>query len=117
MKVNIGGFDYECRTAKRESNSITLYLGKYDDEGKEYTTTFVNMGIEKAYVIDGEWEYDEFAPKPIIAPHNIMECEYVTINGVLYMATQNIPNGEPVIVGQNAIVTTVEAQLLELKGE
>ena len=52
-----------------------------------------------------------------IAPHNIVAGEYVTIGNVLYLATENIPNGEPVIVGQNAIETTVEKQLYEMKGE
>lgn len=66
MKVNIGGFDYECRAARRDKNSITLYLGKYDENSNELTTAFVNMSIEKAYVIDGEWEYDFYAePEPI----------------------------------------------------
>lgn len=51
------------------------------------------------------------------APNNILAGEYVTIDGVLYLATENIPNGEQIIVGQNAVVTTMEAQLLELKGE
>lgn len=74
MKVNIGGFDYECRAAKREKNSITLYSGKYDDEGKEYTTTFVNMSIEKAYVIDGEWEYDFYAePEPMPSEDSVWD--------------------------------------------
>ena len=52
-----------------------------------------------------------------LAPHNILEGEYVTIGGTLYLATQNIPSGEPVIAGQNAIATTVEEQLLMMKGE
>ncbi len=51
------------------------------------------------------------------APHNIVAGEYVTIKGVLYKATENIPSGEPVIVGHNAVITTVEEQLLKLKGE
>ena len=55
-------------------------------------------------------------PKPT-APRNITAGEYVTIDGVLYKATKNIPNGEPVIVGQNAVATTIEEQLYELKGE
>lgn len=55
-------------------------------------------------------------PKPI-APRNIVEGECVSIDGVLYLATENIPNGEPVIVGQNAVITTIEEQLHELKGE
>ena len=56
------------------------------------------------------------APK-ITAPQNLTAGDYVTINGVLYLTTDSIPNGEPVIIGQNAIETTIEAQLRELKGE
>ena len=59
MIVNIEGFKYECRSAKRFTNSIILYLDKYDESGVELTTTFVNMSIDKAYVDNGEWEYDE----------------------------------------------------------
>ena len=61
----------------------------------------------------------EEANKPkTTAPRNVVKGEYVTINGVLYKATANIPNGEPIIVGQNAVVTTVEEQLYEMtKGE
>ena len=51
------------------------------------------------------------------APHNIVAGEYVTIDGVLYLATENIPNGEPVIAGQNATITTIEEQLREMKGD
>jgi hypothetical protein len=75
-----------------------------------------NEAIAQKEAYNGEYTIEDDGQR-ITAPHNIMEGEYVTIDGVLYMATQNIPNGEPVIVGQNAIVTTVEAQLLELKGE
>lgn len=60
--------------------------------------------------VSGEFDYP-------IAPCNITEGEYVTIGSVLYKASMNIPSGERVIVGQNAIETTVEAQLYELKGE
>lgn len=56
-------------------------------------------------------------PKPT-APRNITTGEYITIGGVLYLATANIPNGEPIITGQNAVVTTMEEQLFEMtKGE
>ena len=61
-------------------------------------------------IVEGSFDY------PIV-PHNIVSGEYITINGVLYLATTNIPNGESIIVGQNAIETTIEEQLLELKGE
>ena len=53
----------------------------------------------------------------LVASRNIIAGEYVTISGVLYKAIENIPNGEPIIVGQNAVETTIEAQLRELKGE
>ena len=61
----------------------------------------------------------EEANKPkTIAPRNIIMGEYITIDGVLYKATENIPNGASIITGQNAVVTTVEEQLYEMtKGE
>lgn len=52
------------------------------------------------------------------APRNILTGEYVTVNGVLYKATANIPVGEAIVTGQNAVETTIEEQLAELaKGE
>ena len=69
--------------------------------------------------IDKKYVYD---PKPDqsnvpVAPRNVTEGEYITVNGVMYKAIANIPNGEPIIEGKNVIETTIEAQLLELKGE
>lgn len=53
-----------------------------------------------------------------IAPRNIIEGEYITVGGVLYKATDNIPAGERIITGQNATETTYEEQLYELtRGE
>ena len=53
-----------------------------------------------------------------IAPRNILEGEYITVGGVLYKATDNIPAGEHIITGQNATKTTYEEQLYELtRGE
>ena len=77
-----------------------------------------NLPIVQKTACNGEYtiEDDGVSPYPI-APHNILEGDYVTIGGVLYKAIANIPNGEPVIAGQNAIETTIEAQLRELKGE
>ena len=60
IKVNIEGFEYECRSAKRSKDSIILYLGKYDESGVELTTTFINTQISDAFIVDGNWEYDEF---------------------------------------------------------
>jgi hypothetical protein len=62
------------------------------------------------YTVEGEFDY-------VTAPYNILAGEYVTIQNVLYLAIENIPNGEPIIVGQNAIQTTVEEQLYAMKGE
>lgn len=75
-----------------------------------------NEEIAKREAYEGKYIIDEDGSR-IVAPHNITAGEYVTIDGVLYLATQNIPSGEPVIAGQNATVTTVEQQLYELKGE
>lgn len=60
----------------------------------------------------------EFDRVIVVAPRNIVAGEYVTIDNTLYLATENIPNGAPVIVGRNALETTVEQQLYQLtKGE
>ena len=77
-----------------------------------------NEEIAKKEAYNGEYTIEDDGQSNYpTAPHNIIAGEYVTIDGVLYLATENIPNGEPIIVGQNAIVTTIEAQLHELKGE
>lgn len=85
---------------------------------KSMTWNEANEEIARREAYNGEYtiEDDCVSPYPI-APHNILEGDYVTIGGVLYKAIANIPNGEPVIAGQNAIETTIEAQLRELKGE
>lgn len=74
--------------------------------------------IAKAEAYKGEYTIDDDGVSPYpIAPLNIYEGEYVMIGDVLYLATMNIPCGEPVIVGQNAVETTIEEQLYMLKGE
>ena len=53
-----------------------------------------------------------------VSTRNIIEGEYITVGGVLYKATYNIPAGERIITGQNATETTYEEQLYELtRGE
>lgn len=66
-----------------------------------------------------EIKAQEEANKPkATAPRNITAGEYITVNGILYKATANIPSGESIVTGQNAIETTIEEQLAELaKGE
>lgn len=77
-----------------------------------------NEEIARREAYNGEYAIvDDGAPDYAAAPGNILAGEYVTVDGVLYLAMENIPNGEPVIVGQNAIVTTVEEQLYAMKGE
>lgn len=69
---------------------------------------------------DAEIAQQEAARHPVVpaAPRNLSAGEYITADGVLYKVTENIPCGERIIVGQNAVVTTVEEQLYELtKGE
>ena len=69
---------------------------------------------------DSQYVYDPLpGPSPFpAAPRNITEGEYISVNGILYLATANIPRGESIITGQNAMETTVEQQLYELaKGE
>ena len=76
----------------------------------------LNLSIAKGEAIS-EITVEDIEEDKIIAPRNIAAGEYVTIGDVLYLATENIPNGEPIIVGQNAVITTIEAQLHELKGK
>ena len=74
----------------------------------------VNEATAKRVAYKGVYTVEE-VPDPVPAAHrNITAGEYFTIDGVLYKATDNIPNGEPIITGQNAIETTVEEQLAEL---
>lgn len=78
----------------------------------------VNEEIAKKEAYNGEYTIeDDGQTNRITAPCNIMAGEYVTVGGVLYKATANIPNGEPIVVGNNAVKTTIEEQLYELKGE
>lgn len=93
-------------------------------EGMPLVDVLPEGNIYEYRYVNGEYIHDPLPepeqPKPAVptAPRNIVAGEYITVNGVLYKAAMNIPNGEPIIVGQNAVVTTVEEQLYELmKGE
>ena len=95
---------------------ILKYL--FDGNPVEMGWNEVNEEIAKREAYNGEYTIEDDGKKDYpVAPHNIVAGEYVTIGNVLYLATDNIPNGEPVIVGQNAVETTVEEQLYGLKGE
>ena len=103
---------------KYEIYQTTLEDGKVITIPKELPWSELYEEIAKAEAYKGEYtiEDDGVSPYPI-APLNIYEGEYVMIGDVLYLATMNIPCGEPVIVGQNAVETTIEEQLYMLKGE
>lgn len=102
---------------KYEFYQTTLEDGKVITIPKELPWSELHEEIAKKEAYNGYTiEDDGVSPYPI-APLNIYEGEYVMIGDVLYLATMNIPCGEPVIVGQNAVETTIEEQLYMLKGE
>lgn len=89
--------------------------------GMTIVDTLPDGNLPDYLYVNGKYIYDPL-PEPsvfTVAPRNIVAGEYITINGILYKAIFNIPNGERIIVGQNAIETTIEQQLYELtmKGE
>lgn len=97
---------------------VVLQNGNYD--GMPIVEELPEGDIADYLYIDGEYVYDPLpAHDPVtVAPRNIMEGEYITIEGVMYKAITNIPSGESIITGQNAVETTIEEQLAELaKGE
>lgn len=100
--------------------SETLPDGNY--EGMPIVDTLPDGDFRDYLYVSGEYVYDPIPkeePSNVpVAPRNVVVDEYITVNGVMYKALSNIPNGEPIITGQNAIETTVEEQLAELaKGE
>lgn len=104
-------WEYNPETEQSEKKQVLF------DTERPYSEA--NEEIAKTEAYNGEYtiEDDGIISYPV-APRNIVSGEYITIDNVLYLATENIPNGEPIIVGQNAIETTVEEQLAELaKGE
>ena len=86
-------------------------------DGGAYRYKLVN-GKAKECTAEEIAQQEEALKPRTVAPHNIIAGEYVTVNGTLYKATDNIPSGESIVNGQNAIETTIEEQLAELaKGE
>lgn len=113
-----------------------MYALNLAEDGRVLSVTYPQFAPDNAVVVDalpdgntteyryinGEFVYDprHIAPANTYhtAPRNIVADEYITIDGVMYKATANIPNGEYIITGQNAIETTLEEQLAEMaKGE
>lgn len=86
-------------------------------DGGAYRYKLVKGKVKECTAAEIKAQEEANKPKSI-APHNIIAGEYITVDGILYKAIVNIPCGEPIITGQNAIETTVEEQLAELaKGE
>ena len=113
MRVIVYKIDLRLNPEDKYPVPVPAFL-PYPEDDPEVIEGVKTESIDGTYTVEN---WDDPSGEQIVAPHNITTGEYVTIDGVLYLATQSIPNGEPVIVGQNATVTTVEAQLLELKGE
>ena len=67
---------------------------------------------------DGEYIYDPI-PAPVVrvcADRNCSVGDIVSMDGVMYEVVSAIPNGGAVIVGQNAIVTSLEEKLVSEEG-
>lgn len=133
VKLNENGYI----TAINSSDFISDITGWTEIDrgyGDKYHHAQGNYFPKSTYTGGGAYRYKLIDGKPVVctqeeiaeqernlslssiptAPRNITEGEYITVDGVLYKATTNIPNGCEIIVGQNAIVTTVEEQLYEL---
>lgn len=110
MTIFVRGDAYECRSVEKQDDKIILYTGRYDAKGEELTNVFIGFSNEDFVGIPASVFAD-------LAPRNVVAGECVIVRDVLYLALQNIPYNEPIVVGQNAVVTTVEEQLTKLKGE
>lgn len=89
-------------------------VAEYPNGGKDVVKVIDVPGVEAKEAWD---EYETILryiifPKPT-APRNLMAGEYITIKGTLYKVIANILADEYIIVGDNVIETTIEAQLTE----
>lgn len=97
---------------------VVLPNGQYD--GMPIVDSLPDGNPTDYLYVDGKYIHDPLPAASVFpaAPRNITAGEYITVNNVLYLALINVPSGEPIITGQNAIETTIEEQLAELaKGE
>lgn len=99
---------------------LSVTYEEYAAEGMPIVYELPEGDVTEYRYVDGAFVHDP-VPVPVqyaVAPRNLTAGEYITINNVMYKITANIPHGEPIITGQNAIETTIEEQLAELaKGE
>jgi hypothetical protein len=134
VKVNSNGYIIAVNSSAFLPDT-TGWVEIDSGHGDKYGHAQSNYFPEPIYTMGGAYRYklvdgksvectpeeiaaQEEANKPkTIAPRNILTGEYVTVTGVLYKAIENIPVGEHIVTGQNAVETTIEEQLYELKGE
>lgn len=95
---------------------LSVTFEEYAPEDAVTVEELPDGDVSEYRYVDGEFIYDPMSkPSAVpVAPRNIVEGEYITIDGVFYKAITNIPNGGAVIEGQNVVVTTIEEQLYEL---
>lgn len=114
---------YALNIDKTTNRILSVTFAEYAPADAVLVEVLPDGNITDYIYLDGGYFYDPL-PKPddraaYKVTRNITAGEYITINGVMYKAIFNIPNGGYVIEGQNAIKTTIEAELLILqqKGE
>lgn len=114
---------YALNLDKETGRILSATLAEYAPADAVLVSVLPDGNIPDYLYLDGAYIYSPL-PKPderaaYKVTRNITAGEYITINGVMYKAISNIPNGGYVIEGQNAIVTTIEAELLlmQQKGE
>ncbi|MBR2582923.1 MAG: hypothetical protein IKD61_05960 [Oscillospiraceae bacterium] len=92
---------------------------QYAGPGQPLVEELPEGDISDYRYVDGEYVYDPITAPAVrvCADRNCSVGDVVSVDGVMYEAISAIPKGGAVIVGQNAIVTSLEEQLAKLKGE
>ena len=114
---------YALNLDKTTNRILSVTYAEYAAPDTVFVEAIPDGNIADYLYVDGTFIYNPL-PKPderaaFKVSRNITAGEYITINGVMYKAISNIPDGGYVIEGQNTIKTTIEAELLALqqKGE
>ena len=113
-----GGVEIDSGYGDKHHHAQNNYFPEYiRTDGGAYRYKLVN-GIPVECTAEEIAAQEEALKPKTVAPRNITAGEYITVNGILYKVLMNIPSGEPIVTGQNAVETTIEEQLAELaKGE
>lgn len=114
---------YALTLDKTTNRILSVTYAQYAPADAVLVEVLPDGNITDYIYLNGGYFYDPL-PKPdpraaFKVTRNIVAGEYITINGVMYKAIANIPNGAYIVEGQNAIKTTIEAELLAMqqKGE